>query len=273
MTKKKMNALGDRIKTNYENRTRFYLPRRTYTVCRIDGKAFHSFCKGLVKPFDEGFIEDMDLTAVYLCENIQGAKLAFVQSDEISIILSDFDTISTDSWFDGNIQKMASVSASMASAKFNKLRIHRALSNLDNCPDYSEIMFILANQKLASFDSRFFTIPQRQEVLNYLIFREQDTVRNSISSLAQSLYYHSELEKKNQSDMQEMCFQKGINWNDLPLKQKNGRLIVKQEVTLPVENIIYDLKNIKAEYIRNKWVSLGAPTFTKDTTLFDEFVK
>src|SRR5579859_3516902 len=98
--------LGDRMKSYYEDRTRISLPRRTFTIIRIDGKAFHTYTQGLKRPFDVELIEDMDLTTKFLCENIQGAKFAYVQSDEISIALTDFDKITTDAWFNGNLQKM-----------------------------------------------------------------------------------------------------------------------------------------------------------------------
>jgi hypothetical protein len=86
---KKLDSLGDRMK-GYENAFRHYLPRRNYVMIRIDGCHFHTYTKGLKRPFDHGLIEDMDNTAKYLCQKIQGAKLAFVQSDEISILLADF---------------------------------------------------------------------------------------------------------------------------------------------------------------------------------------
>ena len=229
----KKDCLGDRMKDFYENRTRIFLPRRTYTIIRIDGKAFHTYTRGLAIPFDEKFVNDMDETACYLCKNIQGAKFAFVQSDEISILLTDFDGLTTDSWFDGNIQKMSSISASLATAKFNELRPN----------------------KIALFDSRVFTIPSAIEVENYFIWRQQDTVRNSISSVAQSIFSHSELNNKNSGQMQEMCFQKGVNWNDYPAKLKRGRLIVKQE---------YDKDGAK----RNKWVSVEPPTFSQERGIF-----
>jgi tRNA(His) 5'-end guanylyltransferase len=115
--------LGNRMKENYENRTRISLPRRSYTVIRIDGKAFHTYTKGLNRPFDRRLIEDMNATAAYLCKNIMGAKLAYVQSDEISIVITDFEDISTQAWFDNNLQKMCSVAASMATSEFNRLRL------------------------------------------------------------------------------------------------------------------------------------------------------
>ena len=225
----KKDSLGDRMKEFYENRTRNFLPRRTYTIIRVDGKAFHSYTRGLERPFDEKLVNDMDETACYMCKNIQGAKFAFVQSDEISILLTDFEGLTTDAWFDGNIQKMASISASLATAKFNELRPN----------------------KIALFDGRVFTIPSDIEVENYFIWRQQDATRNSISSVAQSMFSHRELENKNTDQMQEMCFQKGVNWNDFSAKLKRGRLIVKQD---------YE----KEGATRSKWVSVEPPIFTQE---------
>ena len=217
------------MKEYYEDRTRNLLPRRTYSIIRIDGKAFHTYTKGLQRPFDDKLMNDMDETAGFLCKNIQGAKFAFVQSDEISILLTDFEELTTDAWFDGNIQKMVSVSSSLATAKFNELR----------------------PGKLAFFDSRVFTIPSNIEVENYFIWRQQDTTRNSISSVAQSLYSHKQLEGKNTTEQQEMIFQKGTNWNDFAPKYKRGRVIEKQ---------LYD----KDGATRSKWVSVEPPIFTQE---------
>jgi len=233
----KKDSLGDRMKEFYENRTRNFLPRRTYTIIRADGKAFHSYTRGLVRPFDEKLVNDMDETACYMCKNIQGAKFAFVQSDEISILLTDFEGLTTDAWFDGNIQKMASISASLATAKFNELR----------------------SNKIALFDSRVFTIPSDIEVQNYFIWRQQDTTRNSILSVAQSMFSHRELENKNTDQMQEMCFQKGVNWNDFSAKLKRGRLIVKQD---------YE----KEGATRSKWVSVEPPIFTQEREMLNVLI-
>lgn len=217
------------MKANYEDRTRIFLPRRTYTIIRIDGKAFHTYTKGLTRPFDDKLMEDMDSTAAYLCKNIQGAKFAFVQSDEISVLLTDFDEITTEGWYDGNIQKMVSVSASLATGVFNELR----------------------PGKLAFFDSRVFTIPSKTEVENYFIWRQQDTTRNSISSVAQSLYSPKQLEGKNSDQKQELIFQKGINWNDYDPKYKRGRLIVKKGY-------------LKDTVERTKWAMDEPPVFTQE---------
>lgn len=236
--KQSKDSLGDRMKGYYESRTKNSLMRRMYTMIRIDGKAFHTYTKGLIRPFDDGLMDDMDETAKFLCSNIQGAVCAFVQSDEISILLTDFDTLDTQAWFDYDVQKMVSISASYATSAFNIARLKRFMGVIDKF-------------KVAHFDSRVFQLPVKTEVENYFIWRQQDTVRNSISSVAQSLYSHKELHGKNGNQMQDMIFKAGINWNDYSPKYKRGRMIVKET---------YEEKDT----IRSKWVMQEPPIFTQE---------
>ena len=248
------DQLGDRMKDFYEDRTRHKLARRTNTIIRIDGKAFHTYTKGLNRPFDAGLMEDMNKTTEYLCQNIQGAKFGYVQSDEISILITDYDDISTHAWFDGNLQKMASIAASLATAEFNRLRLARILYE-DPTKVWSEI---ISSYKLAMFDARVFQIPYQEEVINYFIWRQQDATRNSISSVAQSLYSHKELNGKKTDEMQEMIFQKGINWNDYTPREKRGSLIRKVEhvyyrKTEPIMDGKTHVLGEKDTYKRNVW--------------------
>ena len=208
--------LGTRMKTQYEQRTRTWLPRRTYTIIRLDGKAFHTFTKNMNRPYDIGFMRTMDETAKFLCEDIQGAVMAYVQSDEISLLLTDFDKITTDAWFDGQVQKMVSVSASMATAKFNEL----LNLNWGSSTQYSP-----KPKGLAFFDARIFTIPDPVEVENYFVWRQKDATRNSLAMHAQSLYSHKQLHGKSQTDMHDMIHEKGENWDKLPDGFKRGRTI------------------------------------------------
>jgi len=213
--------LGTRMKTQYEQRTRTFLPRRTYTMIRLDGKAFHTFTRGMDRPYDERFMYAMDYTAMHLCLEIQGAVMAYVQSDEISILLTDFDKITTDAWFDGQVQKIVSVSASMATAFFNEYINH----------DVQRM-----NHKRAFFDARVFTIPDPVEVENYFVWRQKDAVRNSLAMHAQSLYSHKKLHGKSQADMHDMIHEAGENWNDLPDGFKRGRTIAVGPLTGKWEN-------------------------------------
>ena len=264
-TKIMNDSLGDRIK-KYEDSFRSYLPPRTNTIIRCDGRAFHSYTKDCKKPFDDDLMQDMNSTAAALCEEIQGAKFAYVQSDEISIFVTDYDGENTTPWFGGNIQKMCSISASVATAYFNHSRFTRNINNLPkedteefkglNCIDGA---CIALTGSLAFFDSRCFIIPSLSEVANYFLWRCNDASRNSVQMVARSLYSHNECENKNSSQLQEMIFQKEINWNNYPAKYKRGRLIVK--VKRPDSKIIGD-RLINFE--RNAWESAELPDYNFD---------
>lgn len=253
-----------RMKDSYEKRSQTYLTRRIPVICRIDGKSFHSYLKGAKKPFDKGVIEDMDSTAIFLCKNIQGAKCAYVQSDEISILITDYDTLTTDGWFNYSAQKMTSISASLASVNFTWQRLNRWIKTESG--QESVKLGLITATKNAYFDSRVFNIP-KEEVANYFLARQKDAVKNSIASVAQSLYSHKELYKKNQSDLQEMIFQKGINWNDYHYGEKRGRFIKK----VKHENAVKVSHNINEHYIkeelffdRYKWEVVETPMVFKE---------
>lgn len=242
-------SLGDRMKEFYENRTKTFLNRRTITIIRLDGKGFSKFTKNLNKPFDDGFSDDMDATAIFLCENIQGAKFAYTQSDEISVVLCDYDTLETSAWFDYSVQKMTSIAASLATAKFNQLRHVR--STMQGMEGLAESL-----NKLAFFDARVFQVPTVDEMVNAMIFRQQDCTRNSISMAASANFSHKLLEGKSGSDKQEMLFnEKGINWNDYKTKYKRG-VVIKR-----VADIDY---SGEAAAVRRNWVALETPIFTSD---------
>ena len=249
--------LSDRIKTYYEDRTKTFLPRRTITLLRLDGKGFSKYTKSLNKPFDDGFSKDMDATALFLCENIQGAKFAYTQSDEITVVLTDFDNIDSQAWFDYNVQKMTSISASMATARFNQLRLLRKCSEIDTEDSYKTLEERdINNHKLAMFDSRVFQVPTIDEMVNVVLWRQQDCSRNSISMAADAYYSHSVLEGKSGSDKQDLLMEEGVNWNDYLPKYKRGSVIKKQKV-------LVDGQNGPVE--RNRWViDDNTPIFTQD---------
>lgn len=202
------DSLGDRMKSQYEDRTRYKLPRRTYTIIRLDGKAFHTLTRNCQRPFDAHFMGLMNITALKLCMSISNTRYAYVQSDEVSLLLTDFENIKTEQWFDGNIQKMVSVAASIATEAFNASSVY-SLG--------------------AHFDARVFTIPDPIEVENYFIWRQKDATSNSIQMAAQALYSHSELEGMSCERLQDMMHAKGVNWNDYTAGEKRGRMIIKTE--------------------------------------------
>lgn len=210
-------SIGDRMK-KYEHVTRSYLSPRTPTIIRVDGKAFHTWTRRnldlQVSPFNITMHNTMSATTRHLVNRIQNAVLAYSQSDEISILLNDWKNLNTEQWFNGNIQKIASVSAALATAVFNE-------SFQYNETEESKI------NNLALFDSRVFQLPLN-EVANYFIWRQQDATRNSINMLGRHYFSHKHLHGKNTSQVQDMLMHNHqINWNDLFPWKKRGFCVLK----------------------------------------------
>lgn len=242
----KYNEFDKRMK-KYEFVSRNYLTTRMPVIIRIDGKAFHTFTKGMKKPFDDILSETMQLTMKYLCENIQGCVLGYTQSDEITLVLVDYKNIDTSAWFDYNIQKCASVAASMATLAFNRSFVEvknnyakKMSATIGSGPVDDEKMIIienftkyidtlsLATEKGAMFDARVFNIP-KEEVCNNILWRQQDATRNSIQSVGQAYFSHKELQGKSSNDIQDMLMlEKNINWNNFPTQYKRGSCCIRK---------------------------------------------
>ena len=224
------DELGKRMKTFYEQIPKYKLMRRTPVIIRIDGKAFHTFTKGFQKPFDHVLMKSMQDTMKYLCENIQGCVLGYTQSDEISLLLIDYKRFNSSAWFDNEIQKICSISASMATFSFNKAFNENSDEYCEAWNveyDYTEAL-LSACEKGAMFDSRCFNIP-KEEVANYFYWRQQDATRNSIEMVGQAYFSHKELHKKTCNMIQDMLHeQKGINWNDFSVPEKRGSCCIKE---------------------------------------------
>ena len=265
------DSLGDRMK-GYENSYRIYLPKRMPVIIRVDGKAFHNFTKGFKRPFDDMLISCMQTTAMRLCNPIEGAKLAYVQSDEISILLTNNDTIETEPWFSNNLQKLASIAASMATLAFN-----REWNNLVDEYDMDYEAFAAydkASRNGALFDARAFVLPE-DEVVNYFIWRQQDATRNSIQMVAQSVFSHNELQGLNCNDLQnKLLTEKNINWNNYPISYKRGSCIIKKDTKVLVnENSNYDFNKEPefTEVMRKKWIiDQNIPIFSKERGYIEE---
>lgn len=238
--KMKRDDLGNRMKTFYEEIPKTRLMRRTPVVIRIDGKAFHTFTRGFKRPFDDVLIKTMQETAKYLCENIQGCSLAYTQSDEISLLLIDYQRFETSAWFDYEIQKMCSISASMATMAFNRIFVesynkwgsgrHSDYNPNEDVDEFLKLekVYSKAFKNGAMFDARVFNIP-KEETCNYFYWRQLDASRNSIQMVGQANFSHKELQHKSCNDIQDMLMtQKGINWNDFPAYQKRGSCVVKE---------------------------------------------
>ena len=276
-------TLGNRIKEYYENPYRFYLPRRSPMIIRLDLRAGHSFTKGFQRPFDDIFIESIQETAKYLCENIENVKCSYQQSDEISLLLTDYDNIGTQAWFNKNLQKMCSIAASMATLAFNRFFKHNALVKVTITDAYFRNKesylgdwekdnslkepYFNAFADGAMFDSRCFSIP-KEEVCNYFIWRQNDCVRNSIQMVAQANFSHKQLQNKSCDELQEMLWQeKNINWNDFETVKKCGSCCTKTG-----KYTVIDMKTGEQKE-RPIWeIDTEIPIFTQDRNYIERFV-
>lgn len=202
-----MDSLGDRMK-EYERVPQGSLIRRMPAILRLDGKAFHTLTRGFERPFDEGMFELMHSTMLALYEGVQTCVFAYMQSDEISLLLKDYTKLETQSWFGGNIQKICSISASIATVAFNQKRAN-----------IGEDKYLACGSGM--FDARVFNIP-KEDVVNYFVWRQKDATRNSINAVGQAHFSHKELHEKSQNDVLDMLHHKGINWNETPIKFKRG---------------------------------------------------
>ena len=238
--KNNKDSLGDRMK-EYESVCRDYLMRRTPVIVRIDGKAFHTFTRGMDRPFDIRLADCMAETTQNLVKNISGCYFGYTQSDEISLLLVDYMNIGTEAWFDNQIQKIVSVAASMATVYFNK-----AFADCD---------------KFAMFDARAFSLP-KEEVVNYFIWRQQDCTRNSVQMVGRANFSHKQLQNLSCEKIQDKLFkEKGINWNDTSTRFKRGTAVYK-------ETCIYDT-DIQKTIMR---IDHEIPIFTQDRDFIQAWV-
>ena len=217
-------SLGDRMK-EYERAYDFKFSKRMPLILRLDGRAFHTFTKKFKRPYDETFISLMDKIARYLCENIQGAKIAYVQSDEITILIKYYDELNSEPWFGNEMQKILSSSAALASSYFTSLI---CLGKALGIKEFSDISWAPVQ-----FDCKAFILPE-DEVCNNFIFRQQDWERNSVQLLGQILFSQKELQGKSCKEIIRMCKDKGTSWSSLPTKLKRGRCIVRKPDTVEV---------------------------------------
>jgi len=225
--------IGRRMKEHYEDRTRFYLPRRTNTIIRLDGVAFHTYTKNLEKPYDENLRYAMAMATKEVVKRSAGSVFGYFFSDEISILFQDSKTPETEAWFDGCIQKMASVSASMASLAF-----YNTIKSYD----------------FAFFDARVFTIPDPVEVQNYFLWRQLECKRGFINMLAQMHFSPKELHGKNNNQRLEMLASKNVLLENYGRELLYGNVLHKSTISDFTEDEHLSMDQyIPCDWLKDRW--------------------
>jgi tRNA(His) 5'-end guanylyltransferase len=243
-------SLEDRM-VYYEKLYDYRLPYHGHVIVKVDGRSFSKrIRKKLDRPFDGGFISDMNSVAVYLCRNVMNARFAFVQSDEISIYLCDFENRTNSSFFDNRLSKLHSIIASMTTGEFNRLRILRNLSKSENG--------LITLEKPFEFDCRAFAVPSRNDVYGFFLWRQNDCIRNAMLMIANSCMSSREMHGKKFQELDDAVFLKtGGRFADYPAGQQRGRFITK------VERDFFN-ENINIRYMRSAWIVQDAPLMRED---------
>lgn len=262
-----MKSLDVRMK-EYEGAYKYKLTPRSYVIIRLDGKNFSKYTAKLEKPFDTDLSDAMNETAKALCDEFN-CKFAYTQSDEISLVITDIGNLEAEMIHGGSIQKLCSLTASVATAKFNEVRNLQYINGLiDETKSFGKVTKLVL-PKQAYFDARVFIVPNQIEVVNHMVWRQQDATRNSVSMAAYALLGHKATMNKSGAEKQEMMFQeKGVNWNDYPTKFKRGVVIFKETYLKDVINptdMDGNSEPVMLSVPRTRWsIDAETPIFTQD---------
>lgn len=211
------DSLGDRMK-GYEAPARYLLTRRSPVIVRVDGRAFHTLTRGMDKPFDHKFINRMIKSAILTSDSMQGFKAGYVQSDEASFLLTDYDDHETQPWFGYVKSKVETITSATMTAHF-----------------------IQAGSGFGVFDARAFNIP-RDEVANYFLWRSKDWHRNSVQMYCRSFFSDKEMHGQGKADQHEMLHSIGKNWTaDLSEVERNGTWIFKEGVRYDIRPNFHEI--------------------------------
>jgi len=231
----------------YELSSEIFLVPRSPIIIRVDGCHFSSYTKKFDKPWDPAIRHGMIETSSALIKQISGAEFAYTQSDEISILINPYRKFNTQPWFGSKLSKVVSVSASIATAAFNKAVLEFILASGKSVP-----------KNPALFDCRAFVVP-REDVVNYYYWRQLDTIRNSVSSLAQANFSHKQLMNKTCKEMKLMLKNKGIDWDKLSDWEKLGICLCRAKETS-------DSGSIRSKI----YASSETPIFSEDSLIIEK---
>lgn len=240
----------------YRSLTDYKLMPNSYILVMVDGHCFSRLIKNkFEKPFDDKFIQMMNETAKYLCEEVQGVKFAYTQSDEISLLITDFETPTTDSYFSFRLCKMQSLIAAAATAKFNQM--------------YYKLVDGVKDVPLCTFDCKVWTVPNANEAYAWFLYRQNDCIKNSKAQTAQTYIPHKQLVGLTADDMiTKLKNEQGIDWYEFENGKKFGRLIKKVET--PMEKDLPNGQHVK--FVRNVWTPVSMTDMKDDASPVRELI-
>ena len=251
----------------YQKRRDYHVDADKFIIAHIDGRSFSKMIKNkFQKPFDRDFINMMNETASYLCAMVQGVHLAYVQSDEISLLIKK-NTPESDVFFGGRLCKMQSIIASLATAKFNQLMAAKTIQNNmyeitlmdfedteDTVYSPSDCVDTVLNMALCQFDCKVWDVDTANDAMAWFLFRNIDCIRNSKQQAAQTYLPHNVLLGLDSDTQIKMLLdEKGVDWNSFSGGEKSGRLIYREKEEKTHTFINKNGETVTETYVRNAW--------------------
>ena len=260
LSQMKFDSLEEKCRY-FQSLADYRLRENSFILAHIDGRSFSRLVKNkFKKPFDADFIEMMNETAKFLCQSVSCVKFAYVQSDEITLVMCDYNEKDTESefFFGGRLCKLQSIIASLATSKFNRLMTLYNIKNAEKCAD---CVSIIEGVPLAQFDCKCWNVLNGNDAFAWVLYRQIDCVRNSKQQAAQTYFLHKELLGKDTEEQIGMLKEgKNIDWNtDYNDGEKYGRFVFKREFKMSRVNG----DGTTDEFNRNKWVSENAYDLTE----------
>lgn len=225
-----------------ESQYKITASKKAYTILRLDGKSFSKYTKGLVKPFDPQLISDFNEVVKYLCENMENVRFAYTQSDEISVLMTDFESANREAWFGNSLQKIVSISASLATYKMNALR---------------------PGGKAAIFDSRVLSLKSKADAMRYFIWRQKDCARNAVQMVAYQNFSTKQLDGVSTEHQKALLLNNGINFDtDFSQGEKFGRCSTRVQRSVKIERRAGMPADAPEMVERNFWEVVDSPVFS-----------
>lgn len=191
-------------------------------LARLDGRSFHQFTRGLTRPFDPGLSALLIDVATYLVEETH-AVVGYAQSDEITLAWDFAADASTEILFGGRFQKLASVLAGMASARFClRLPAHMPaeVGRLARTPH---------------FDCRIWQVANRTAAADVFRWREADATKNSVTMAALAEFSHADILNKSSREKRAMLASRGVIWSEFPRHFRCGTYLRRRAREVPLD--------------------------------------
>lgn len=207
----------------------------------------------LQKPFDSKFNKLMNRTLIYLLENLPYTKVGYTWRYEMNIIINIPTYFNTNALWKRDVSKIQSIVASMASTFFTR--------------EYHKLFQTEDNTTLFEFNCQTWNTPTVEDAYNWLVYRQEECIDNSIKRFARFFLTTQEMKGKTAEELIKYLIEHyNTNWTHEKVDNKFGRIFIKEKV---IQFDIDEETNEQKVYGKEEWERLSVFFFT----LKDEKIK